>query len=306
MRPYHDANDGERMLALVRDYPADHVHVVDLPYRLCSWAFNSPDTTGLWEDESGRLLAWAVLQTPFWTLDYGIGPDAPPDAFAALLAWADGRARALVHSRYGRPAWFVAVPDSATDRRHILNLSGYTTQNNGGNGWAQVTLAMDSDTELPSFIVRPDFRLRILRGEKDIPAYVALHRSVFRSENMTEGWRKAILAHPAYRPELDLVVEDAHGALVAFCVAWIATLPQGGGTARIVGQIEPIGVREEARRSGLAWAILSEAARRLRKLGASTILVQTDLGRDRAYAFYRAAGFRIDERFALYRKKFGN
>lgn len=306
MRPYHGAKDGERMLALVRDHPANHVHVVDLPYRLCSWALNNPDTTGLWEDENGRLLAWAVLQTPFWTLDYGIGPDAPPDALAALLAWADGRARALVGSHFGHPAWFVAVPDTATDRRQILNLSGYTIPDTGDNGWTQVTLAMDPETEIPSFVIRPGFRLRLLRGEEDVPAYVALHRSVFRSENMTEGWRKAILAHPAYRPELDLVIEDARGALAAFCIAWIATLPQGEGPTQTVGQIEPIGVREEARRSGLAWVILSEAVRRLRGLGASTILVQTDLERDRAYAFYQAAGFRLAERIAMYRKKFGN
>lgn len=305
MRPYRGAEDGARMLALVHNRPAGHVHVVDLPYRLCSWAFDGPDNIGLWEDERGRLLAWAALQTPFWTIDYGIGRNAPRDTFAALLAWADGRARSLVQTRFGRPAWFVAVPEGFRDRRRALSLSGYAAQDIGDNAWIQVTLALDAATEMPPPETRAGYRLRTLRGEADVPAYVALHRAVFGSENMTAGWRRSVLAHPAYRPELDLVIEDTDGDLVAFCIAWMTTLTDSGKPPVTIGQIEPIGVREDSRRSGLAWAILSEAVRRLRGFGASMILVQTDLYRDRAYAFYTAAGFRPIECFTMYRKEFG-
>jgi ribosomal protein S18 acetylase RimI-like enzyme len=101
------------------------------------------------------------------------------------------------------------------------------------------------------------------------------------------------------------VIEDGSDELVAFCVAWHAELPtEDGGCRSVLGQIEPIGVREDGRRHGLAWSILAEAVRRLRALGAETILVQTDNYRDRAYHFYRAAGFQPVEWVTMYRKDY--
>lgn len=122
---------------------------------------------------------------------------------------------------------------------------------------------------------------------------------------MTEGWRHKIIRHPAYEPELDLVVEAQSGKLAAFCIAWLMDQPiMVDGRSSRVGQIEPIGVHEENRRHGLAWAILAETVRRLRRMGAETVLVQTDNYRDRAYSFYQVAGFRIVEHITLYRKDF--
>ena len=58
------------MLALTQKTATENLHVVDLPYRLSSWAFDHPDNIRLWHDDGGKLVAWAVLQTPFWTVDY--------------------------------------------------------------------------------------------------------------------------------------------------------------------------------------------------------------------------------------------
>ena len=69
--------DRARMLSLVQAHPAENIHVIDLPYRLCSWALDSPANVALWESEQGELLAWAVLQSPFWSLDYALHPAAP-------------------------------------------------------------------------------------------------------------------------------------------------------------------------------------------------------------------------------------
>jgi ribosomal protein S18 acetylase RimI-like enzyme len=124
---------------------------------------------------------------------------------------------------------------------------------------------------------------------------------------MTEGWRREVIRHSAYNPDLDLVIEDEAGELAAFCIAWVAPLPPPvvGGRSSVVGQIEPIGVHEDGRRHGLAWSILAEAIRRLRAAGAETILVQTDNYRGRAFAFYHAAGFQIIEHLAVYGREVG-
>jgi hypothetical protein len=66
--------DLREMAALARAFPIDHLHVVDLPYRLCSWALDDPENVGLWVDDNGQLVAWAVLQAPWWTVDLACSP----------------------------------------------------------------------------------------------------------------------------------------------------------------------------------------------------------------------------------------
>ena len=60
-RPYQGDHDQALMADLVRAQPQANLHVVDLPYRLSSWAFDDPDNVCLWENERGEVLAWAVL-----------------------------------------------------------------------------------------------------------------------------------------------------------------------------------------------------------------------------------------------------
>ncbi len=62
--PYQGGRDQRRMIALVTADPQANFHLIDLPYRFSSWAFDNPDNVGLWEDEQGALVGWAVLQTP--------------------------------------------------------------------------------------------------------------------------------------------------------------------------------------------------------------------------------------------------
>jgi ribosomal protein S18 acetylase RimI-like enzyme len=296
-KPFRGADDVARMLALAREYPAGAIHVIDLPYRLCSWALDNPDNFALWENDAGRLLAWAVLQTPFWKLEYTLHPDAPSDAHRVILAWADRQAARLLDTPYGRPAWFTAVREEWLDRRRALAAAGWASQESGEDAWTQVIFRLDADTPVPLCRPRVGFTVRSLRGAAEVPAYVALHRAVFQSANMTEPWRAATLRQTDYRPCLDLVVEGPDGELVAFCVLWRAAVV--GATA---GQIEPLGVRADVRRYGVAWAIAAEGIRRLRTLGVDYVEVQTDNYRDNAYAFYQALGFRVTERLVIYRK----
>ena len=94
-RPFRDDMDKARMAALVALQAADHLHTVDLPYRLSSWAFDEPENVALWETADGTLLGWSVLQSPFWAIELAAHPDAPPSLSGEMLAWADQRARAI-------------------------------------------------------------------------------------------------------------------------------------------------------------------------------------------------------------------
>lgn len=298
--PCRDTADLARMAALVRAHPADHVHVIDLPYRLCSWALDSPTTSAIWDDGGALPVAWAVLQTPFWTLDYALRPDAPPDMLAAVLDWVNRQAPQLPES-FAHSSWYVPVFARLHERRRALAAAGFITPEDATSTWSQVLYTRDAAAPVPHGQLDHGYAVRPLAGAAEVPAYVELHRAVFGTTNMTEAWRTATLRRPEYRPELDLVATGPDGRLAAFCVGWFAA---SGIDGRPAGQIEPLGVRHDARRHGLAAALVHELASRLRALGAATILVMTDDERDAANAFYQAVGFSPRERILMVGKDY--
>ena len=123
--PYTGPADQAAMAALVRAFPADNLHVTDLPYRFSSWAFDDPRNAARWVDAAGQLAAWAVLQTPFWALDYAYRPDADPAVHHQILAWASDRARAALDTPSGRPSWFANVFTGQAQRRRDLEQAGF-------------------------------------------------------------------------------------------------------------------------------------------------------------------------------------
>ena len=106
-RAITSASDSAKMAALASAFPADHLHVIDQPYRFSSWAFDEAENTQLWMDEAGNVVAWAVMQTPFWAIDYACHPAVFDEVHPRLLAWADDRARQLLGSDFALPCLFI-------------------------------------------------------------------------------------------------------------------------------------------------------------------------------------------------------
>ena len=299
-RTFSGDADLQKMAELVRKFPAENIHIVDLPYRLSSWSFDYPENIRLWSDEHGQLLAWAILQVPFWKVDYAYHPEFQNTLHPQILRWADEQAHKIVGTASGHPAWFAAVLASQTDRIRDLEAIGFTSQENvGENSWTQVL--MEHSMQIPDEVHLADgFHIRPLKGAGEVDAYVDLHRAVFESKNMTIEWRRRTLQRPEYIPDLDLVAVAPDGQLAAFCICWLAE--DANGTSS--GQIEPLGVDAGYRRLGLGHAILSEGLRRLKSKGARQIFVQTDNYRDAAFKLYESAGFRVLKNILMYRKNY--
>jgi mycothiol synthase len=295
-RPYRGEIDQTEMAALVHARPDDYLHVVDLPYRFSSWAFDEPKNVGLWVDAGGRLVAWAVMQTPFWSIDYAYTPEAGPGAPDLILAWADQRAREALDTPYGHPVWFSTVFKDQLDRQRDLEHAGFASQADvGENSWSKVLLLRPGGDPVEAAPLPPGFSIRSLAGEAEVEAYTELHQHAFESKNMTAPWRARTLRHHDYRRDFDLVVVTPDGRLAAFCVGWLA---EGRG------QIEPMGVHADFRKLGLGRAILSENLRRLQAAGAKCLYVETDSYRDAAFNLYEAVGFRVARDVLVYRKDY--
>ena len=289
------------MTALVNCYPDANMRVTDLPWRFTSWALDFPDNVGLWVDGNGHLLGWAVMQTPFWTIDYALHPQADPVLHREILAWADDRAQKIVDSASGRPVWFVNVFTSQTQRIADLEAAGFASQSDvGENSWTKVLVQRpDGLAVQPTFL--PDgFTIRPLAGESEVAGYVSLHQDTFESKSMTAEWRQRTLQVPSYTPNLDLMAIAPDGRLAAFCVCWLNKESTDG----VHGQIEPLGVHKDFRKLGLGRSILSEGIRRLQQHGAGSIYVETDNYRDEAFLLYESVGFRVQHDVLVYRKEY--
>ncbi len=302
-RQFSGEADIQAMMALARAFPHDNSHVVDLPYRLTSWALDYPDNIGLWMNAHGQLMAWAVMQTPFWAIDYACHPRADRSLHRQILAWADRRARAVLGTSIGHPMWFVNVFACRTDRIGDLEEAGFACQADvGEDSWSKVLMQRSAQKPVADQALPTGYSIRPLAGESEVETYVQLHRAVFKSKSMTVEWRTRTLRRPEYRADLDLVAVAPDGRLVAFCICWLAT----DGGEKPSGQVEPLGVQEGFRRLGLGRAILCGGLRRLDSCGADKTYVETDKYRNAALKLYEAAGFRPLRDVLVYRKDYGN
>ena len=306
---YSGERDHARMLVLANASVANNMHVADWSYRFASWAFDAPDNVALWMDAAGELVAWAVLQTPFWAIDYVMRPDAESsELHRTILAWADARAKSIASTRFGRPMWFINVMAHQADRMRDLEAMGFANQADAPeDAWSKV-LMMRSVSPLPSGeglgvgAAHPTplphgFTLRPLDGVREIDSYVALHRAVFESESMTTQWRARTLTQLAYKPALDLVLAAPDDSLCGFCVCWCDGAQ---------GQIEPMGIRADVQGKGLGKALLEDGVRRLVAHGAERICVETDNYRNAAYGLYESVGFRKQHDVFVFRKDYAS
>ena len=284
------------MIALAAGFPDDNLHVVDLPYRLASWALDDPANVALWSDGRGQLAAWAVVQSPFWAIDIVTHPDADADLFPRALEWADERGRAARGSPHERSAWYVHTLADQEARLRALQAHGFACQADvGEDSWSRVLLRRAAATPAPP-AVPPGFSIRPLAGAAEVEAYVDMHRAAFDTKNMTPEWRLRTLAAAHHVADADLVAVAPDGRLAGFCVGWL--LPG----EHAVGQVEPLGVLWDYRELGLGAALLAECLRRLMACGAATVLVETDTYRTPALGLYESAGFEPMRDVLVYRK----
>ncbi len=293
--------DIDSLIELAQRAPEQHLHLIDLPYRLSSWALDRADNLRVWFDNAGAPQAWAVLQTPFWAIDIVADSTSNgPEAYAEALRWAVERARATAEDpEHGRPCWFVSVLEDQVSVKHALEAQGFADQGQVPvDPWSKVQLVRPAAWRRDLSALPMGYRIRPLAGATEVAAYVDLHRSVFESKNMTEAWRARTLEQKAYRPELDLVVEGPDGKLAAFCVGWFTA---NGYQGQPCGQIEPLGVATEHRGLGLGKAVLQACCERLMAAGAKEIYVETDRQRDAALGVYGSAAFLLKQNVSVYR-----
>lgn len=151
---------------------------------------------------------------------------------------------------------------------------------------------LDDPPELPE--LPAGFRYRTV-GDADLAERVSIHRAVWgrpdAPSRLTESSFAQVRAEWPYRPSLDCVVEAPDGRFAAYALLW-------PDDANGVGELEPVGVRDEFRRRGLGAAVCTYALRRWHEEGGRQAIVYCVT--DAACGLYESIGFRRHASLAGY------
>lgn len=223
----------------------------------------------VWE-EDGRVLAWSWLKSERALLEFDVRRDRL-DLLDEILAEPDARTA-------------VAFEDDE-EVRAALERHGFrepNEENLSRQGPLLHFLARDL-ADAPDLPPLPEgFRYRTVEPG-DLPERVAIHREVWAPSRVTEASFANVQASWPYRASLDCVVEAPGGRFAAYCLVW----PDDENR---VGELEPVGVREEFRRRGLGAAVCTFGLRRLHEEGGRQAIVYCVT--DGACGLYEAIGFR--------------
>jgi ribosomal protein S18 acetylase RimI-like enzyme len=209
-------------------------------------------TIRIWQT-GDRTVAWSWLKGDRGVLEFDVRRDRL-DLLDEILAAGDARTTGAFEDDEEVRAALLRNGFVADDGAHLTR-----------QGSVMNFLARDL-TEAPEPPPLPDgFRYRTVEPD-DLVERVAIHRDVWAPSRVTETSFANVQASWPYRPSLDCVVEAPDGRFAAYCLIW----PDDENR---VGELEPVGVRDDFRRRGLGAAVCIFALRRLYDEGGRQAIV---------------------------------
>jgi ribosomal protein S18 acetylase RimI-like enzyme len=279
-RPYAGLPEMARMQALIRvglrlAYATTAWHPGDI-----EWQIATDDPAIDWSE---RITLWAAADEPAssvaWTwwrpgdeLDWFVDPRFDtPELRSAIL---DGL------ERPPSSLWTTVGQESLVEQLTALDYR------RSGDGYIGLTRRLEAEDD-PPLLLPEGFTVRSVELPADLDERVRVHRAAFAPSKMTDEKHTRVASMPSYRPDLDLVCVAPDGTFASFCICWF---DEETGTV----EFEPVGTDPAFGRRGLASAVMTEAMRRARRLGASVAHVTSPAGQKgiRGTALYRSLGFR--------------
>lgn len=242
------------------------------------------------ESPAGELVALILISPPRRSgYTVIIHPDhRTAELETALLNWSEQTTWAIM-GQTGESITSEAA-DCDTLRRDLLKRAGYVESPEP----VLFHTARALDVPIPESVLPEGFVMRSAAGVHEAEQIAAVHSSAFRS-NWTGELYRAMMQHPGFHIDRELVVVAPDGCFAAFLVYWVDPV---SGT----GLFEPVGCHEDFRRRGLTRALLYEGLRRLQAHGLHTALVNHHADNPASTALYRSVGFVPRHAIYEYRK----
>jgi len=278
--------------------------VGDVVWMLFTPKFDPDANIQLWFD-GADLVAYAWFEPPL-NIEFDIHPGlAQGDSVAdEILKWAENRGRRLAESGKQKIPKALAMlgyekvlltEALETDRQRLSLLKRHGFQRTDGFG-VLYSRSLKDPISMPK--LDPSLKLRHAT-DTDLEARVDVHReswSVWGPSSVTVETYRRLRGAPVYDPELDVVLEDATGRFLSYCIGWL-------DVANGFGHFEPVGCRPDFIGRGYARAVTIEGMRRMQARGMHTALVATASVNDRARVLYPSCGFVEVDRAYHYTKR---
>ena len=240
----------------------------------------------LWEDDTGRLLAWGVADddsVDFFAHHTLRGTETAAAMLAWFLGWAESRAKQQGTTKLQN--YWVTETDTVTQAH--WHACGFTSKEDGPH------FAQPLNRAIPTPVLPAGFALSDARTEANFRLRAEATHGAFGIERPWDAyWEKnlGLFRSRGYVGENNLFVRspDGHGA--SACVIWF-------DHENKVGLFEPVGTHPNYQKMGLGKAVLYEGLRRMQAAGMQTAIVSTNLDNIAAIALYRSVGFEIVARF---------
>lgn len=288
------AHDLQAMILLVKARPhrliSNFPSPVDL-HELLAVA-DIRDKTHLWEDASGRVVAFAIAYIQYHQLIFELAPEMLDTELASqVIAWGVEQMQAA-----GLKEIKVNCRDHHRDRITLLERHGFMPQ-------PVRTLHLRRNLSDP--IAKPElpagFTIRHVAGENEDEELVMLHRAAFGTEHMTVEYRLAMMRVPEYDPTLDLLVVAPDGALAAYCNSNIS-LEENGLSGLNEGWIGVIGTHPDYQRRGLARALMLTCFDLMKQRGMDSVGTSTWGENSAMKAAAKSVGFQVEAETIFFQK----
>jgi predicted N-acetyltransferase YhbS len=234
------------------------------------------DCGRVWRDDAGKLVAFLAAASsgdPLFVVSHPAHRDVEEAVFEYVdEVWLPRRGKATV-----------VVTTGDEPREGILRRRGFVRgEEEEERHYRWDLTSMDLSYSLPDgFVVRGMGEAGDEDG--DYTRQADLTRRIFPRSEYTREAHDCLRQAPDYRPDLDVAAIAPSGEHVALACAML-------DPRAMIGDFEPIGADPRYRRLGLGRAVVLEALRRLRDLGARQAFVVTGGEPYHANAFYRALG----------------
>lgn len=275
MRLYQCEDDYWRIRGFLREaFLLDERQGVSWPVaRLDYWRWHGIENCGhgrldrdvfIWETGDGQIAAVLNREEPgdaFLQIHPG---QRTPELEEEMVVVAEKHLS--IPASDGRRKLRMWVSERDSLRQEILTRRGYAR-----GGGAEYKWQRSLDEQIPDIQIAPGYTVRALGDTDELPARSWLSWRAFHPDEPDEKyegweWYRNIQRMPLYRRDLDIVAVAPNGDLAAFCTLWYDDVTRSGN-------FEPVGTAPEHQRRGLGKAVMGDAMRRARRLGATLVTV---------------------------------
>ncbi len=300
-RPYCDESDLYAMLdmlmegrALTHDWHYAHVGELLFNYFMLLCHLNPNSHIRLWHDSAGKLIGYAILgEDP--SLDWQV---LTPYEWIGLedeaIAWAQVMLGDLRQQNPTQWREYFCSGSRQDDRKRIDFLEHYGFRYSGK--FAEVNMLRSLEEPVPDVPVPAGFRVCSMAEMMDITDRAAIHREVWQPwtvGNVNTGDYARFMNLPGYHPDLDVVTLTPDGVIASYVNGWIDPVNH-------IGDLGPVGAREQYRQRGLTRLALLESLRRMKSYGMDRVCISTGIANIPALGLYKSVGFTAENKYLDY------